>query len=79
MPDQPERRTTRLSTRAGRIAGGTGGAALAIVIAWGYQEHTGRIMTPEVAAAIGGLISTCVICLNDIKALILAALNRRKS
>lgn len=75
--EQQERRTARPGTRAARVAGGTGGAAVAVIVAWTYQEYTGRTMTPEVAAALGGLISTFAICYYDLRALVFMLVDRR--
>lgn len=77
--EQQERRTTKMAPRAARVVGGTAGTSIAVIVAWLWNEYTGRPMTAEVSAAVGGLASTCIICLQDFKAMFYAILNRRRS
>jgi hypothetical protein len=61
--------------RGKRIAGGSAGTMIAVVIAWGYSEYFGKPMPGEVSAALGGLLTTVLVCLDDILALLW---NRRR-
>lgn len=55
--------------RVKRTAGGTVGTLFAVLLAFGYRIHTGEDMPAEVAAAIGGIITWFLMCLDDLIAL----------
>jgi hypothetical protein len=57
------------SLRAKRLVGGSAGTMIAVIVAWGYAETYGKPMPGEVSAAIGGLLTTFLVCLDDIIAL----------
>ena len=76
--NKPIERRGPPNMRAKRIAGGSTGTMVAVVVAWQYSDYTGKQMPPEVAAAIGGLLTTFLICLDDVIAVVWMAFSRRK-
>ena len=67
--DRRQSNPTR-SVRVKRTAGGTVGTCVAVLFAFAYKEYTGSDMPAEVAAAIGGIITWFLMCLDDLIALL---------
>jgi hypothetical protein len=80
MSESLERRLSAPATqrRTRLVSGAGGGTAIAIIIAFLYQQRTGVEMPSVVAAAIGSLVSTVAICVHDIRDMIWAMILRRR-
>lgn len=80
MSEYTEERRSPASKRSTRLVSGAGGGtAIAVIMAFLYQQHMGQELPGVVAAAIGSLVSTVAICVYDIRDMIWTLIRHRRS